>query len=78
MAPSQPTQGSLRLPGRATFSGLSPRKSLVPVIGAPTRILFSLRKSRGNLEANRLHERTQIVGYALVQTVEFATLFFFQ
>jgi len=45
-------------------------------MGAQTRILFSLRKSRGNLKANRLQERTQIVGYALVQAIEFAALFF--
>src|SRR5438270_10137985 len=38
---------------------------LVPVIGAPTRILFSLGNSRGNLEANCFHKRPQIVAYAL-------------
>jgi hypothetical protein len=37
-------KGAIRTARRAAFSGPSPRKSLVPVIGVPTRILFPLRR----------------------------------
>src|SRR5205823_4437458 len=42
-------------------------RELVAVIGAPTRILFALRWSRGSFETNCAQERIQIVADALVQ-----------
>lgn len=49
---------------------------LVPVIGAPTRILFPLERSSSDLEADRTEERVQVVADALIQTVELAALLF--
>src|ERR1017187_1591427 len=52
--------------------------NLVPVIGAPTRILFSFLGSGSDLEADCSQECVEIVRDALVQAVELAALLFGQ
>src|SRR6266540_145805 len=51
---------------------------LVAVIGAPTRILFSLRRSRGSFETHRVQERIQVVTDALIKAVKLTPFLFGQ
>jgi hypothetical protein len=51
---------------------------LVPVIGAPTRSLFSLRRFRRQSWADGSQERIQIVSDSLIQAIELAALLFDQ
>src|SRR6266542_4195218 len=62
----------------AIISETPPCRRLGVVTGAPTRILFSLRRPRGSFETHRVQERIQVVTDALIKAVNLTPFLFGQ